>query len=237
MDAIINNFEKIKIESPIDIIIKQVRTQITNGQLKPGDRLPSERQLSEKFGVGRTLVREAIKKMEAYGILYSIPQSGTFISDIDSSVLVDLISDIYKIYNIDFFSLVETREMLELNSARLCAIRRTDNDLKQIEEAVLKYEEAVLHGVDTVEPDLAIHRAIVSGTQNKILKSLLLSIIPDIITTYHEYKMCSTSLETDRATREHKALYLAIKAGDAIEAEKIMSRHLENVMRYANSLK
>ena len=76
----LENFKEVQIEKPSDLIIKQLRHLITSGQLKPGDKLPSERQLSEKMGIGRTYVRDAIKKLEYYGVLKTLPQSGTVVS-------------------------------------------------------------------------------------------------------------------------------------------------------------
>ena len=62
----LDRFSEIKVESPVDKIIRQIRTLITNGELSPGDKLPPERKLSEKFGVGRSVVRDAIRKLEFY---------------------------------------------------------------------------------------------------------------------------------------------------------------------------
>ena len=72
----LDNFNKIKIESPVEIIIRQIRNLISSGQLKSGDRLPPERKLAEKLGVGRSHIRDAIRKLEFYGILKTLPQSG-----------------------------------------------------------------------------------------------------------------------------------------------------------------
>ena len=69
----------IQVESPAEKIILQIKELINSNQLKPGDRLPSERLLSEKFGVGRSYVREAILKLEFYGLLKTSPQSGTYV--------------------------------------------------------------------------------------------------------------------------------------------------------------
>jgi len=74
---LLNNFSQIVIETPVDQIIRQIKELITSGQLNPGDRLPPERKLCEKLGVGRTHLRDALKKLEFYGILKTHPQSGT----------------------------------------------------------------------------------------------------------------------------------------------------------------
>ena len=78
----LKHFTTLKDITPADKIIKQIRNLITSGQLNPGDKLPSERKLAEKFGVGRTSVRDAIRKLEFYGILKTLPQSGTVVTGI-----------------------------------------------------------------------------------------------------------------------------------------------------------
>ncbi len=235
MNIPVNQFEKINVTSPVDLIVEQIKVLISTGQLSHGDKLPSERQLSEKFGVGRTYVREAIRKMEFYGVLKTYPQSGTYVADLGIDTLEGLITDILKVGNRDFYSLVETRLIIEVNSARLCAMRRDEINLKEIEEAVLYYEKIVSEKRDTYEADLAFHTAIVNGAHNRILKSLLLTIIPDIISSYTEYKMCTTSRELNRAVTEHRALFETIKRQNSDEAAELMNKHLENVMRFAVS--
>ena len=74
---LLNNFTEIVIEKPVDKIINQIKQLISSGQLKPGDKLPSERMLSERFGIGRTNVRDAIRKLEFYGILKTLPLCGS----------------------------------------------------------------------------------------------------------------------------------------------------------------
>ncbi len=86
--------------------------------------------MSEKFGVTRSNVREAIQKLEFYGLLKSIPQSGTFVANIGVIAMNGMIDDILQLKDPDFKSLVETRILLELKSVRLAALRRTDKDFK-----------------------------------------------------------------------------------------------------------
>ena len=80
-------------------IISQIRDLINFKNLEPGDKLPSERMLSEKFGVSRSNVREAIQRLEFYGLLKSIPQSGTFVANIGVIALNGMIEDILRLVN------------------------------------------------------------------------------------------------------------------------------------------
>lgn len=116
---------------------------LTLADLQPGDKLPAERKLAEKFQVARSQVREAFKKLEFYNIIKTMPQSGSVISAIESTALNSLISDILKMDNCDFHSLVEARSIIEINAAKLCAIRRTEEDLKMIESAMNNYNKKI----------------------------------------------------------------------------------------------
>ena len=140
---VLDNFQEITIESPVDKIIRQVRELITSGQLNPGDKLPPERRLAERLGVGRSNVRDAIKKLEFYGILKTLPQSGTVVAGMGLPALEGLITDMLSLHNNDFKSLVETRVILETNLAQLAAQNRTDKDLIEIENALNTHRKKI----------------------------------------------------------------------------------------------
>lgn len=88
----LNNLERIHIEKPVDKIIKQLRSLILSGDLQPGDKLPPERKLADHMGVGRMQVRDAIRKLEFYGIVKTLPQSGTIVSGMGITALEGLIT-------------------------------------------------------------------------------------------------------------------------------------------------
>ena len=154
---ILEKFEAIKVENPVDKIIKQIRDSIISGQIKPGDKLPSERTLSEAFGIGRTYVRDAIKKLEFYGIVKTNPQSGTIVSGCDITAMEGLISNVIKLNDNDFFHLVETRVIMEVFTCRQAALRRTDKDLIELEEALELYKLKVDKNLPSVREDFNFH--------------------------------------------------------------------------------
>ena len=147
----LDRFSEIKVESPVDKIIRKIRTLITNGELSPGDKLPPERKLSEKFGVGRSVVRDAIRKLEFYGIVKTLPQSGTVIEGMGIVALEGLITDVLNIEKTDFKSLVETRLLLEIESAGKAAERITVDDIAILENALNAYEKKIARGLSAVE--------------------------------------------------------------------------------------
>ena len=187
---VLDTFKEIKIETPVDKIIRQIKNLITSGQLKAGDKLPSERKLAEKLGVGRTSIRDAIRKLEFYGILKTMPQSGTVVAGMGITALEGLITDVLKIENNDFTALVETRVLLETETARLAAERRTDEDIEKIKSALQAYEKAAIEEVSAVEQDLMFHLKIAEASKNTVLKSLMLIITPDIIKNFIQLDIC-----------------------------------------------
>jgi len=235
-DLVISNLKKVIVTKPVDIIIDQIRELISSGQLKPGDKLPSERKLSEALNIGRTHVRDAIRKLEFYGILKTLPQSGTVVAGIGLAALEGLISDVLQLENSDFSSLVESRVILEIELVKLAAVRRTEEDLKDLKLALDKYYAKIDKGIEAVDEDMMFHMKVAEASQNKVLKSLMLIIIPDILTNYAKYKVC-TNDRLKKRYDEHNQLYDAIADQDAQRAANIMKLHLNDIMKLGESLK
>lgn len=230
----LENFNAIKVESPVDKIIKQIRSLITSGQLAPGDLLPAERKLAEKLGVSRTHVRDAIQKLEFYGILRTRPQSGTIVAGIGITALEGLISDVLKLEKSDFASLVETRVILETQAATLAAERRTELDLVGIETALTAYEDKIRAGESAVEEDLLFHLKIAEASKNAVLKSLMLIITPDIVNNFIQYKVCDDQTEL-KAFYEHQEILEHIRNSNAPLAGEAMKKHLQDVSAFSKS--
>ncbi|WP_204346813.1 FadR/GntR family transcriptional regulator [Psychroserpens algicola] len=212
-------------------IISKIRDLINQKNLEPGDKLPSERMLSDKFEVSRSNVREAIQKLEFYGLLKSIPQSGTFVANIGVIAMNGMIEDILRLEDPDFKSLVETRILLELKTVRLAALRRTDKDLKKMKAALDAYTEKVLEGEDAVEEDLLFHLAIAKASGNSTMNTFMLIITPEIITNFEKYHVCDKGLAT-QGIDEHMAIYDAIVKQDPKLAKQKMKEHFSVLYQY-----
>lgn len=230
---LLKSFSPIAIESPPDKIIRQIKDLISSGQLKPGDRLPSERLMCERLGVGRTHLRDALKKLEFYGILKTLPQSGTVVAGLGLPALEGLISDMLSLHSNDFKSLVETRVILESNAAMLAAEHRTDKDLIELENALEAHKEKVRKDESTVEEDLLFHLKIAEASKNSVLKSLMLIITPDIITYFKTHDVCGAG-RSEIALDQHKMLVQSIKERNAESAGLLIKEHLNDIVDYVN---
>lgn len=233
---VLENFKTIDIESPVDKIIKQIRNSIVSGQLKPGDKLPSERKLSESFGIGRTYVRDAIKKLEFYGILKTHPQSGTVVSGADISAMEGLIADVIKLNENDFFHLVETRVVMETYACSQAAIRRSSKDIVSLEEALDDYKQRVDLNLPGVKEDFSFHLKIAQASQNMVIKSLMLILIPDILEIYRKLNVCGEG-RFYKSYDEHKIILDCIIKQDAHGASEMMRTHLQDVVNFSLSYK
>lgn len=212
-------------------IISQIRDYINLKNLEPGDKLPSERVLSVRFGVSRNNLREAIQTLEFYGLLECMPQSGTFMADIGVVALNGMISDILSLDDPDFKSLVETRILLELKTVKLAALRRTEEQLKYIEEALKAYDDKVLEGKDAVQEDLLFHLAIAKASGNSTMNTFMLIITPEIITNFEKYHVCDKN-QSYEAIDEHKNIFEAIRDRNPKEAKKKMKLHFKSLYKY-----
>lgn len=224
-------------EQQQDIIIRRIRQQLQSGELKPGMRLPAERKIAEQFGISRSYVREALQTLESYGIVETKPQSGTFIVGLDINALDGLFVDVLKLDAYDFASLAEMRGILEVNSARFCAERRTEQELEDIHNALIAYEEAFTSNDKEriYTTDFAFHRCIAAGCGNSTLRSMLMLIAPDIMSTYQKQQLCFPL--DDKPLEEHRLLYRFIKEQRSDMSAALMKAHLEGMLRYADQLR
>lgn len=232
---ILNNFSEIKVESAVDKIIRQIRDLITSGQLQPGDRLPSERKLSEKLGVGRTHLRDAIRKLEFYGILKTMPQSGTVVAGMGLTALDGLITEMLNLQGRDFRSLVETRVILETNIAQLAAENRTEHDIAELKKALQAHKVKIEKGEKAVEEDLLFHLKIAEAGKNSVLTSLMLIITPEIMHYFKKHDVCGEGRAT-RAIEHHQILLQHIIEGNKENAAIEMQEHLREIKEYVKTL-
>lgn len=216
-------------------IISQIKELINFKNLEPGDKLPSERMLAEKLGVSRGQIREAIQKLEFYGILNSKPQSGTFVANIGVTAMNGMIEDILNLEEPDFKSLVETRILLELKTVRLAAIRRTEEDLKMMHDALQAYSLKVINGEDAVQEDLLFHLAIAKACGNSTMNTFMLIITPEIITNFEKHHVCN-DVDKKIGIKEHQAVYDAIVAQDPQLAKMKMKEHFKELYQYCYNI-
>ena len=216
----------IEISRPADLILRQLRDLIASGALKPGDRLPAERELARVFGVGRSHVRDALRRLEFYGILQTLPQSGTVVACLGVAALEGLISNVLALDRDDISALSETRMALEVETARRAAERATRTDLRAIRAAQDAFRVRALAGDPALQEDLALHLAIARAAHNAVLASLVGLITPDILRLNGEQQTCSRA-RLPMVVGEHQRVVEAIELGDPDAAARAMAAHAQ----------
>lgn len=219
------------------LIITKVKNLIEHKNLEFGDKLPSERVMSENFNVSRRNVREAIKKLELNDLVISIPQSGTFIANIGRIALIGIMEDLLNIKDQDFKSLIETRELLELQIVGLAAERRSEEELELIEDKFNNYKTKFLNGEDAFQEDLLFHLSIARACGNSTLNTLMLQITPKLIKAYQNNRVCNKGefmIDINKfidlkELRRHQDIYEAIKDKNAPLAIEKMKIHFEMI--------
>lgn len=232
----IEAFNKVDNYSIQNNIIINIKDLINDKNLEPGDKLPSERMLSEKFEVTRSSVREAIQKLEFYGLLKSIPQSGTFVANIGVIAMNGMISDILSLEDPDFKSLVETRILLELKAVKLASLRRTEQDIKDIKSALDAHNKKLMLGEDAVQEDLLFHLAIAKASGNSTMNTFMLIITPEIITKFEKYHVCNDNDANISVREEHTDIYNAIVDQDPTKAKEAMKKHFKTLYQYCYNI-
>jgi GntR family transcriptional repressor for pyruvate dehydrogenase complex len=211
-----------------DHIVEQIAELIARGALKPGDRIPSEKQLCEKFGVGRTSVREALRSLSVMGVLRSHMGDGTFVAT-DASRFLERSFHWGLLLNSKVVEdLIETRLMLESHNAQLAAAKAREEDLVRMEESISLMETNVANPAEYLEADLQFHLAIAQATQNSILQSLL-----STTRGYLQAWIQETLARPDRTEKrarlsitEHKRIVRALRNKDGDGARQAMAAHI-----------
>jgi GntR family transcriptional regulator, transcriptional repressor for pyruvate dehydrogenase complex len=222
---IIAQLNAIQVAKPADLIMRQIRNLISSGALRAGDRLPPERVLAERFGVGRGHVREALRRMECYGVLQTFPQSGTVVASLGVAALERLISNLLDLDRDDIKALIETRAILEIHTARLAAERATAASIADLRAALDAFRKEVEAGRTAIEEDLLFHLAVANATGNPVLSSLIGLITPDVMRANKGARVCEAG-RARTALAEHEALLAAIAARDPKAALLAMSTHM-----------
>ena len=209
-------------------IVNQVEERILSGELKPGDKLPPERELAKQFGVSRTAVREAINALSLKGLIAVYPGRGTFVIDSTSLAVRDSIDMLIKISRIDgITALVEVREILEPGIAALAAIRASSEQIAAMQEAVDTMEHAMENPDTFVEADLDFHLTLAQATNNALIPALIDSLV-DLL---REHRMQAATVDgaLERGQPYHKQIIEAIENHDEVAARETMRAHLKQI--------
>jgi GntR family transcriptional regulator, transcriptional repressor for pyruvate dehydrogenase complex len=216
-----------------ELVIDRIEQQLASGRLRAGDRLPAERDLAATLGVSRAAVREAIRVLEAMGLVVqgtgSGPGAGTILTAAPADALTRLIRLHVLVASVDTADVVRARIALERESARLAATHATAEDRASIDEH-LSVMDAPDVGVDAFnEGDTALHLAIARASGNQLVAELTTALRTAMRPTLLRALVASDDFAatTQRLRDEHHGIARAIRDGDGTRAADLVEAHIE----------
>jgi len=222
------SFQPIKIKRIYEEIMEQLKDMISKGQLKYGQKLPSERELAESLGVSRASVREALTALEAIGILDIRPGEGTFVRETSVSATFAPLAMVLEMEQNSMSQLMEVRRVLETEMAALTAQRATEEDLINI-ETNLDHMKSAKTISEAVEADLWFHFAIAEATHNSILLRIMNTVADLMHNTFRIQREELFAGKGREIIAEHEAIYKAIRDRDIESARLRMLQHIDNI--------
>jgi len=208
-------------------IVQQFHALIRQGTLKHGDRLPSERELSEQFKVSRSSVREAIRSLELQGLVVSRRGSGTFINTENLEAALDLVAANLNVGEAALQDVFEMRHLMEPHIAALAAQRATDDEVAAMREILGDQQRQIDEGGTGVESDTAFHFALASATHNAALVKVV-SAIEDILQMSRDRSLQEPG-RPQRSLASHSQILDRVQLGDVDGARQAMDHHLTTV--------
>jgi len=218
-------FIPIKQQRLSEEVFRQLKEAILEGHYKPGDRLPSEKVFCESFGVGRPVIREALRFLENSGLIRVRAGSGggAFVQKIDSSILTNTFEGIVKLDGISMRELTEARLALEMGALPMVIERMGKDDIKALEGNVNEAKESIEKGI-RAKRNLAFHVLLVKASGNQLLIKIAEALfdLMDKLLDHYPY-----SVDRSRIVLEdHRNLIEALKAGDAKKVNRMMLKHI-----------
>jgi GntR family transcriptional regulator, transcriptional repressor for pyruvate dehydrogenase complex len=208
-------------------VTEQIQRLIVSGALKPGDRLPPERELAAKFGVGRSSLRDALRTLEVMGIVESRHGQGTVVRDLSTEALVVPLASVLAQKRELVAELLDVRRMIEPALAARAAANATEEELSRLEDILRRQAEKVRRGERSIDEDSEFHYAIALAARNSVVLRVL-DVLMDLL-----LESRSRSLQVpgrpERSCAGHRRILRAIKRRDGPAAEAAVRKHLKEI--------
>jgi GntR family transcriptional repressor for pyruvate dehydrogenase complex len=221
-------FSRVSVDRASQVIVEQIRLLVRNGRLKPGDRLPSERDLCARFGVSRVTVREALRVLEASGIVQIRvgARGGAFVTSPTSDRLGAGLADLISLSPITAADATEARMIFELGILPLVIERATDEDIAELDELVNAGEKALKNETYTMSDSALFHVRVAACTHNPAIEMIVQSFHGPLLMSLLEAQTAAP-LMGRRGVREHRDYVEAIRQRDVEAARTVMTAHLK----------
>jgi GntR family transcriptional repressor for pyruvate dehydrogenase complex len=214
------------LEGSTDQVVSHIKNLIERGNLRPGDRLPAERDLAAQIGVSRPTVRVGLHALAAMGVVKSRHGSGTYIPDGPPTLGSEPLSLLAALHGFTREEMYEARRLLEVGAAGLAAERATPDQLATLADEVSNLFAALDDPLRFLVHDIKFHREVAAASGNPIIAAL----VEMVSALYYDHRRETAQQASDRDLREaaelHRRIYQAIRAHDMEAARTAMNEHL-----------
>lgn len=208
-------------------IVQQIQEAIRSGRLRPGDRLPPERDLAERFGVSRVTVRDALRSLEVLGLIRIRvgAAGGAFVTSPGAEIVGEGLTNLMLLSSLEPEEIAEARLILELGSVALATARATDEDLDQLRTMMKDAQSALDEGTYERGMSLRFHLCLAQVAHNNAI-SLFTDSFRGPLSMHVIRKREPQESSFAQTVREHQAIVKAIEQRDTAEAQRRMAEHL-----------
>ncbi|WHH59391.1 FadR/GntR family transcriptional regulator [Petroclostridium sp. X23] len=217
--------------SASDQIYFDIQSKIISGELKSGDKLPSENDMCKLWNTSRVSVRKALERLVAIGVLYKRKGGGTYISELDASMYFTSLLPFILFRKENMIDILEFRKIIEVGAVRLCAQRRNDNTIKKLHELLDEMEEYKDDRERFPYTDLQFHLEIAKGTDNAVIVKIN-NILISLLETHQ--KSLNKVLGPSGGLNDHKNILIAIEDKNPELGAHFMEMH---IVRTINDIK
>lgn len=214
-------------------VVEHIKRMVENGELKSGDKLPTERAMAEELNVSRASIREAIRSLEVIGLIESRQGAGNYIRKDFSEILLEPLSMIFMLQQGSAIDIYELREVLELSTIMLSAKRISKEELQTLKELIDKFKSSEIES-DNVMIDKEFHYTIVKAANNKLITNLLnvVSELIDKFITDSRKIILESSQNKEKLLELHERIYIALEERDDYKAYTALKEHFELIKQY-----
>lgn len=208
-------------------IVAELQRLLAEGRLKPGDRLPPERELAQAFGVSRGSVRDAIRALEVMGLVEVRQGDGTVVRDLSPEMLVRPLASVLVHKRRLLRDLLDMRRIIEPPLAARAAARARPEEIARLEAILHRQEDKMARGELAIEEDTEFHYAIATAARNDVALRVI-DVLMDLLRDSREQSL-QTPGRRERSLAGHRQVLAAIAARDPAAAEAAMRRHIEEI--------
>ncbi len=234
-------FRKVQSERLSTGVVRQIELLILRGILRPGERLPGERDLAERMGVSRPSLRDALADLQGRGLLVSRAGSGVYVADVLGSVFSDGLAQLFASHDEAVFDYVAFRRDLEGLAAERAAAQGSDTDLAVVDTIFRKMEaaHAKRDPSDEARLDAEFHLAIIEASHNVVMLHLMRAMF-DLLRAgvfYNRQSMFKQRTTRDMLLDQHRAINEGVQARDPVAARAAVESHLDYVTAALHDLR